>query len=151
MHFQALENISNRLAEDEDLNAYWAEEFPGVEVFHGIGLKPDEDNATAIPVDCFPYIAVFPLQETITENSIKVEENVGIMYGVNNDDRDGRVFVGLRQISALGLLILNALKKKPIGTNPAISWTGKAQIRSDAGITHPYYEGEIIIPVQVRL
>ncbi len=150
MHFAVLERVMDRIASDPDLNAYLAEQFPGSTPFYTIGLKPDDETGTSVPADCFPYVAVSPLTETIAENSQKAEASVSIMYGVNNDARDGRLFVGLQQVSAVGLLIYRALKKQAIGTQPAVAWNGKAQIRSDAGLQHPYYEGEIIIPLQVR-
>jgi hypothetical protein len=151
MHFDALENILGRLANDAAINQFYDVNFPGIDPFYTVGLKPDYEAGTGVPADCFPYIAVSPLSEDRLAVSKNVTLRISIMYGVNNDERQGRVFVGLRQVSQLGLLILEALLPDPLSTGPAVSWTGEAAIRSDAGLQHPYYEGEIIIPLGLRL
>jgi hypothetical protein len=151
MHFDALSAVSDRLANDAAIATYLDTEFPGIEVFHSIGIKPDWETGTGVPADCFPYIAVSPMNDQRFYNKKNSTEQVSILFGVHNDTRTGTVFDGLRQVCELGELILAALELQPLTKSPSVTWNHEAQIRSDAGLQHPFYEGEIVIPVEIRL
>jgi hypothetical protein len=151
MHFGTLQAVRDRLRADQPLADYFAAQFPGLPLHFFIGLKPDLEAGTGIPADLFPYIAISPLTEDKPAGTSRERtERLSLMFGVNDDWVEDGVSSGLRRICEIGELILKALAAQPLGTGPTLVWNGEAQFRSDAGIQHPYYEGEILLPVQVR-
>jgi hypothetical protein len=151
MHFGALQAIRDRLRADPPLADYFAAQYPGLPLHFFIGLKPDLEAGTGIPADLFPYIAVSPLVEDKPAHPGRERTyRLSLMFGVNDDRLEDGVFLGIQRMCEIGELILQALAAQPIGTSPRVVWSGEAQTRSDAGVQHPYYEGEILLPVQVR-
>lgn len=144
MRFEVLSNLRDRLRNHEPLTDYLAEHYPDAEPnwFIGAKLKPAADE--------FPYIAVAPIQEDKEKApSVARTARVSILYGVNEDAVTDGVYAGIRRVAEIGEMILAALAVQPIGT-PPVTWDGEAQSRSDAGLQHPFYEGEIVISVRLR-
>lgn len=151
MIFPVLSAVRDRLRADPAILAYLAGRYPGLRLSTFVGLKPDLEAGTGIPADCFPYLAVSPLkQEKPAGPGRDRTERLSIMFGVNDDRLEDGVFLGIPAIADLGELILKALAPQPIGTAPSVVWSGEAETRSDAGTQYPWYEGEIILPLQVR-
>lgn len=147
-----LPNLRARLEADAALAAWFAEHYPGLPVRHLIGLRPDPDTETAVPADYFPYIALSRLtQKKEARPSRRREWKVSILFGLNDDRQEDGVYLGVRGIDELTELILDALEPQPIGTDPPVVWSGEADTRNDAGTNHPYYEGEIVIPVTLQV
>jgi hypothetical protein len=147
MRFEALTAVRDRLKSEAALLAYFIEHYPDTPLnfFIGAKLNPGAHE--------FPYIAVAPMtEEKAAYPSLERVPRLSIMYGVNDDAVDEGVYRGIRRVCEIGELILDALRKQPIGTQTdAVIWDGSAQTRSDAGIQHPYYEGETIIPLLMRV
>lgn len=152
MFLSTLPNIRERLEADPAIAAWFAERYPGQPVRHLIGLRPDPETETAVPSDWFPYIALSRLtQHKEARPSRKREWKVSIMFGLYADGQQDGVSLGVRGIDELTELILNALEPQPIGADPPVVWSGEADTRNDAGTNHPYYEGEIVIPVTMQV
>jgi hypothetical protein len=142
MRFEALVNVRDRLKNHAPLAGYLAAHYPDAAPnwFIGAKLKPAATE--------FPYVAVAPtLEDKDAEPSRERRPRVSILYGVNDDAVVDGVYVGIQRICEIGELILDALGKQPIG---AATWDGQAQSRSDAGLQHPFYEGEVMISLKVR-
>jgi hypothetical protein len=57
---------------------------------------------------------------------------------------------GLIRIDEALPLVLDALSVQPLAENPSVLWLGQARIASDMGVTHPYYEGEVALQIEIK-
>lgn len=151
MFVSTLVAVRNRLRADPALLAYFAARYPGCVLSTLIGIRPDNSGETSIPMDRFPYLAVSPMTGDKPAGPHRDRsDQLSIMFGVNDDREQDGVCQGVVAVCEIGELILKALEPQPIGDSPSVVWDGAARMVSDAGIFHPYYEGEIIITLKVR-
>lgn len=144
--------LKTRFADDQPLADFISTNYPGYELTILVGLKPDPEKGTAVPPDMFPYVAFFlatgdkPAGFPDKNRAAKL----GIMFGLHDDRVLDGVVQGAAKMAEMAELIFGALTKQPIGKDPAIVWDGSAQLNLDAGVTHPWHEGEIFVDLEIR-
>jgi hypothetical protein len=149
MSAAALLDIRERIRNDEALGEWFGANYPGLPVNTFIGLQPDMERGTGVSTDFFPYISVSPLtQARPAAPSRDRAWRLSIMCGLYDEREHDGAALGMVGIIGLTERILAALAEQPVA--PGSVWSGEAELRFDAGVATPYYEAEIILPIQVR-
>jgi hypothetical protein len=137
--------IRDRLKADEPLAAFFQEHYPQTPLQFFLGYKVNRSAAE------FPYIAVAPTVATFTRWPKNGTTAVAIIVGINEPAVDEGESRGLIRIDEALPLVLAALDGgEPLATRPQVLWLGQARITSDMGITHPYYEGEVSLAIDIK-
>lgn len=136
--------IQARLQGDAALGAFFAKHYPETPLNWFIGYKINRSAAD------FPYIAVAPTVATFTRWPGNGRTSAAVIVGINEPDIDDGESRGLVRIDEALPLVLNAMAIQPLSTAPSVLWLGESRIASDMGITHPYYEGEVALQLEVK-
>ena len=136
--------IQARLQGNGPLLAFFAEHYPDTPLNWFIGYKTDRSAAE------FPYIAIAPTVATFTRWPANGSTAAAVIVGINEPAVDEGESRGLVRIDEALPLVLDALNVQPLSENPKVMWLGGCRIASDMGITHPYYEGEVALQLDVK-
>jgi hypothetical protein len=136
--------IRDKLKANEPLAAFFRAHYPETPLQFFLGYKMNRSAAE------FPYIAVAPTVATFTRWPKNGSTAVAIIVGINEPAVDEGESRGLIRIDEALPLVLDALSVQPLAENPSVLWLGQARIASDMGVTHPYYEGEVALQIEIK-
>lgn len=147
---EALLAIRERLRGDEALVALLGGHYPGAPLRTFVGLRPDYDAGTAVPADLFPYLAVSPWTgEQPPRPDRQRRHTISVMAGVCDDREHDGAQMGVLVLMEAAEILMAALGRMP-PIYPGLSWKGAAEMRCDMGAKSPYFEIELLLPVELR-